>query len=356
LSVALFLAFILGPFIGLGDGDQRAWAVTSAEKQAEADAAMAKLDELQTQLNLATENHTAAVVAHDEALQRMTEAREREDAATARIAELQKELGVRADEMYRDGNSSFLQVLFGARTFQDFITAIDYMNRVNSHDAKLVSETKEVKAQAEAARIEYTEQERIAAEKEQQVAQLKSELEEASANMQAQVEQLTAEVAELQAAEELAAEAARLAAEEAARIQAGGSSHYPGDLSAVGQLIHPCPGAYISSTFGYRSFDDSFHKGTDFAAGTGTPVYAAASGTVIIAGYDGGAGNWIVISHGNGMTTKYMHASELWVSAGQHVEAGQAIMAMGSTGYSTGPHLHFQVEFDGVAVDPMIFL
>ena len=87
--------------------------------------------------------------------------------------------------------------------------------------------------------------------------------------------------------------------------------------------------------------DSRPHKGNDYAAPTGTPTYAAAAGTVITAGWSNSAGNWVVISHGNGLVTKYMHHSSICVSAGQRVAKGQQIGYVGSTGYSTGAHLTF---------------
>ena len=158
-------------------------------------------------------------------------------------------------------------------------------------------------------------------------------------------------------------------AEEAKRIQqeqaaaaaqpgGGGSSYTPPStgnvVSGSGYFTHPCPGmTYQSSYFGeIREFEVGGHKGNDYAAPEGTPTYAAAAGTVIIAGYSSSAGNWVVIDHGNGLVTKYMHHSSLCVSAGQYVEKGQQIGCVGTTGQSTGPHLHFQVEVNGVAVSP----
>ena len=125
-------------------------------------------------------------------------------------------------------------------------------------------------------------------------------------------------------------------------------------ISGNGQFTHPCPGMTCqTSYFGeIREFEIGGHKGNDYAAPVGTPTYAAAAGTVIIAGWSDSAGNWVVIDHGGGLTTKYMHHSRILVSAGQTVEKGQQIGEVGSTGQSTGPHLHFQVEVNGVAVNP----
>ena len=128
-------------------------------------------------------------------------------------------------------------------------------------------------------------------------------------------------------------------------------------VSGNGTFTHPCPGGYISSGFGYRTQPiagaSTNHKGIDFAAATGTPIYAAAAGTVISAGYAGKAGNLLVVSHGNGLLTYYMHCNAIYVSAGQKVSRGQNVAAVGTTGNSTGPHLHFGVIVNGSYVNPL---
>ncbi len=124
-----------------------------------------------------------------------------------------------------------------------------------------------------------------------------------------------------------------------------------------GTFCHPCPElTYISSTFGYREWDNSYHNGVDYAAPAGTPTYAAKEGSVIIAGWSDSAGNWVVIDHGNGFVTKYMHHSKLCVSAGQTVKKGQQIGCVGTTGYSSGNHLHFQLEINGNPVNPTQYM
>ena len=130
------------------------------------------------------------------------------------------------------------------------------------------------------------------------------------------------------------------------------------DFSAmIGRFADPCPGAVVTSNFGFREFDNKFHKGLDLGTGSEIiPTYAAESGTVIFAGYSGSAGNLITIDHGNGLVTKYMHHSEIYVKVGDHVEKGQQIGLSGTTGRSTGNHLHFQVEENGVAVNPLLYL
>ena len=182
-------------------------------------------------------------------------------------------------------------------------------------------------------------------------------------------------VKKLEAAAKAAADAARKKAEaeaaakeaaaqaEAARKNAAVSGGASDEIvvSGNGTFTHPCPGyTRISSQFGYRTAPlrgaSTNHKGTDFAAPTGTPIYAAADGTVTSARYSGNAGNMIVINHGNGLQTYYMHCSRIFVRAGTRVSKGQHIGAVGTTGNSTGPHLHFQVMSGGRPVNAMNYL
>lgn len=135
-----------------------------------------------------------------------------------------------------------------------------------------------------------------------------------------------------------------------------------GDVAIVlgtGQFVFPTD-APISSSFGWRMHPilgyQKFHSGMDFGADYGSTIRAADRGTVIFAGWYGGYGNAVIIDHGNGITTLYGHSSELYVAEGQSVERGQAIAAIGSTGLSTGPHLHFEVRKDGEPVDPAAYL
>ena len=183
-------------------------------------------------------------------------------------------------------------------------------------------------------------------------------------NKLAQLEAAAAE-AERKQKEAAAAAAAAKKAQAAAKKNTSSSGSSAGSagasvVSGNGTFTHPCPGGYISSGFGYRTQPiagaSTNHKGIDFAAATGTPIYAAAAGTVISAGYAGNAGNLLVISHGNGLLTYYMHCNAIYVSAGQKVSKGQNVAAVGTTGNSTGPHLHFQVMLNGTPVNPANYL
>lgn len=129
-----------------------------------------------------------------------------------------------------------------------------------------------------------------------------------------------------------------------------------GSASLGISLIRPVSGV-ISSRFGARSsIRSSAHTGLDIATSNGTPIQAASSGTVTFSGYKGSYGNLLVITHSNGIQTYYGHCSQLYVSAGTSVSQGQTIAAVGSTGNSTGPHLHFEVRINGVAYNPQNYV
>lgn len=129
----------------------------------------------------------------------------------------------------------------------------------------------------------------------------------------------------------------------------------------LGDFVNPCPGSVLTSDFGYRTAPiagaSTYHKGIDLGTGIhNIPTYAAQKGIVTFAGPGGPAGNLIVIAHENGLVTKYMHHDKIYVETGDEVEKGQQIGLSGTTGNSTGNHLHFQVEKDGVAVNPLLYL
>lgn len=192
------------------------------------------------------------------------------------------------------------------------------------------------------------------------------------AALEADSARLTGELrARAAAAEAAAAAAAARRASEQVRPSGGGGTQGSGSGSDTAVLAGPPPqsrpGALqrpvsgpVTSGFGYRVHPifgtRRMHTGVDFSAGTGTPIYAADGGVVISAGSRGGYGNATVVDHGGGMATLYAHQSRLGVSAGQSVERGALIGYVGSTGFSTGPHLHFEVRINGQPVDPAGYL
>ena len=157
-----------------------------------------------------------------------------------------------------------------------------------------------------------------------------------------------------------AAQAAQAAAAASSGTSSSGNTSSNASATGTGSLTHPVPGAVITSGFGGRvaptAGATTGHDGIDYGAGYGAAVYAADSGTVITAQYNSARGNYIVINHGNGMQTWYQHLSSMNVTVGQTVARGQVIGNVGTTGISTGPHLHFEVHVNGVPVNPLNYL
>ena len=144
------------------------------------------------------------------------------------------------------------------------------------------------------------------------------------------------------------------------QLETAGSSTGPAVAPTLGYFTLPIPSAVITSPFGPR-LDPltglmGFHPGVDFGANFGTPIQAAGDGTVVWAGPDGGYGNCTIIDHGHGLATLYAHQSNILVHLGDQITHGQVIGQVGSTGYSTGPHLHFEVRVNGSPVDPVPYL
>ena len=370
ILIAIAIA-IVGVFAVLAIIPPAAHAVTAAEKRAEADEVYTQIDSLQTSLNEAMWEYDNATAAHEEAIERRDEAARQIKEETERIDKLQSELSSFAVGVYKQGGTeSYLDVLLQTSSFDDFVTSWDVVSDISKQGKTLLEAARQAREQLETSKAEYEEQS-VRAEQEMNTAENKmAQIQVTQEALRAEASRLSAEADELQMQEELAAEAARqaeearkqqeeaLAAAAASGSADGGSGASAGAsvLMGSGYFTNPCPAASNSSGFGYRSFDNSFHKGTDMAAPEGTPYYAADSGTVMYAtnggGYNGGAGNWVVISHGNGIVTKYMHSQVTFVSPGDYVQRGQNIGLVGNTGQSFGAHLHFQVEVDGVAVNP----
>ncbi|MBR4952887.1 MAG: peptidoglycan DD-metalloendopeptidase family protein, partial [Oscillospiraceae bacterium] len=171
--------------------------------------------------------------------------------------------------------------------------------------------------------------------------------------VQAQIDKLTKQLQD----EEAARKAAELAAQAKPNTKPSGGSSAAG-TNATGYYYWPTQSStYITSCFGYRVHPifgtTKYHAGVDVAANSGATISAAAAGTVSIAEYNSSYGNYVVIYHPNGTTSLYAHMSQMTVSAGQSVSKGQTIGYVGSTGWSTGPHLHFEIRVNGSCVDPL---
>ncbi len=274
--------------------------------------------------------------------------------------------------MYENGNTQFIEILCESKSIGEFLNNAEYITTISEYDRDMLVEfqriVKDVEEQEEALKREYEELEVMQNDLIAKQSELNGLMEDKEEEIHQISDDIGATQEKLKKLKEAAAEAKRKQEEAAAAAAAarkaassgGGSAGAP-VVSGNGTFTHPCPGyTYISSEFGWRAQPipgaSTNHKGMDFAAGTGTPIYAAASGTVTSASYSGNAGNLIVINHGNGLQTYYMHCNSMYVSAGQTVSKGQNIGSVGSTGNSSGPHLHFQVMLNGTPTNPRNYL
>ncbi len=319
---------------------------------------------------------------------------------------------LRIQYMYEKGDSSYLDMLLSSGSMSELLNRAEYIQEISVYDRDMLEKYKAIVADIAATKAKLEEELQqledlktqteakqqsvlmLVDEKNKELANLNSQLEtqaELRAGYEADLAETNARIAqmeeEIRKAEEearrraeeearrKAEEEARRKAEEAARAREGAgeasgqavdapkdtekksSSSSSSGSKATGSLSWPLPASdYVTSGFGHRESPtagaSSNHQGIDIGASTGSSITAADGGTVITASYSSSAGNYVVISHGNGLSTVYMHCSKLLVSEGDTVSKGQTIAKVGSTGYSTGPHLHFGVRKNGSYVDP----
>ena len=277
----------------------------------------------------------------------------------------------RVRDIYINGRLSYLDVVIGSKDFSDFANRLEVLKRIIDSDINLISEIKKERAQIEAhkKKLEEDRAKLVDLEKAALAKQAEIEQKKAERNVVLQKAQNDRAVA-MQAIEELNAssaqisamlkerQAARAAAAAAAAQSAGQGSSYTW-VQGTGQLGWPVSGE-ITSPYGYRVHPiwgtTIYHSGIDIGVDEGTPVHAADSGVIVWSGWMGGYGYAVVIDHGNGLSTFYGHNSELAVDEGQSVSKGQVVAYAGSTGNSTGPHVHFEVRENGDPVDPMGYL
>ena len=286
---------------------------------------------------------------------------------------------------YEQGETSYLEVLLNASNFSDLLSRLEIVSAIMDDNKKIVAEYTAAKEDIQQKRddlqatqdeqVQYQENLKYKAEElkssEEQQKALQKSLQAYQKEQKAEYERITSEMDTVsdQIAEQSRKEAAAAAAAAAAAKKKGGSSSSSssssaGNLSSAtltsGTFTWPLPGyTNNSSAYGWRVHPiygtRKFHKGEDIPAPTGTPIVAAASGTVTTAGWVSGYGNYTVINHGGGVMTAYGHQSAIHVSVGQRVTAGQTIGLVGSTGNSTGPHLHFEVYVNGSTQNPMSY-
>ena len=274
---------------------------------------------------------------------------------TAKMQSQTKVLHRRIRDIYKNGQVNYVDVLFGAKDFNDFVSRMDILKRILAYDNALIQSTKadrqaleKAKAQLESDRLKIIDLRKQAAVKRDQVAGRRQE-------RQGVLNAATYEREMAERAYRELIETSKQIETMIRRIQSG-EKNIGG---STGTMVWPAEGE-ITSPFGWRVHPifgtQRLHTGIDIGADYGDATRAADGGVVIHSDWMGGYGNAVIIDHGNGISTLYAHNSQLLVSEGQTVAKGQTVARVGSTGYSTGPHLHFEVRQNGTPVNPLNFL
>ncbi len=333
-----------------------------------------KMNELQSQVTKLEDNISTKQKSIDDTSVKLDEAQQTEE---KQYSSMKK----RIKYMYEKGDSSYLNLLMESKSLSELLNRAEYVSKISAYDRKMLdqyvatkesiaeskkkletekAELQELKSQTEAKQDSV---QILLSEKNKELQSVNSQISEKSAQAKAYEDDISAQeakIAQLEAEikKKEAEEVAKAAAEAAAKKNNNSTSKSSTTSSSGGSSLRwPCPSSSrITSGFGSRTSPtegaSSNHKGIDISAPTGSSIVAAAGGTVSIATYSYSAGNYVMINHGNGLSTVYMHCSQLLVSAGDTVKAGQTIAKVGSTGYSTGSHLHFGVRKNGSYVNP----
>lgn len=360
-----------------------------AEYEKDKESYAAQIGTLNNKISLTEQEIEATEQAIEALTDSIEETKENLKQAEKDLADKEDLFETRIRVMYENGDTSYLEVVLNSKNFGDMLDNMENVSQIMDFDKKVVAEYTEIRdsiqemeASLEADRKQQQDyKESLEGEKAEleddkaDLSKLLAKAENDSAYAQKLSDQLTAEqeqisdeIAELSRQE---AEAARKKAEqEAAAKRAASNSSSSSNKSSSssyssssysggsGSMVWPCPTyTYISSEFGGRVSPitgewQSGHKGIDIASGKGNPVIAAASGTVVKSYLSSSYGNYVVISHGGGLMTAYAHMTRRMVSVGDTVAAGQQIGTVGSTGNSTGNHLHFEVYENGSVVNP----
>ena len=285
----------------------------------------------------------------------------------AEYAESIRTLNRRLVDIYESDQASTLDVFLGAANVQEALDQVAFMTDIGVQDRRIATEVSHAKTQVKAARAKTKKvratvqsEAKVITARTEQTRLVRNELLGARDQIASTKQQKLTDLSQLSASERAEAEEIdSLQASSAAltaRIQAAQAQHSssgPSSTPSSAGLIWPASGP-VTSPFGFRW--GRMHEGIDIGATYGSAIHAAASGTVIYCGWESGYGNLTVIDHGGNLATAYGHQSSIAVTCGQQVSQGQVIGYVGSTGHSTGPHLHFEVRINGAPVDPMGYL
>lgn len=300
------------------------------------------------------------------------------DDAIAAKDELDTKYQARVRAMEESGSVSYWSILFKASSFADMLDRVDMINEIAEADVRMLADLQKAAEDIETAReelasekLELEQAKTDLAAKEDELLGMREESDELLNKLNEDNDQLRAAAEKYEAMEDqLSAQLAAKERELTAAIRdeqnagnsgnSGNGGNNGGGSSSSSGFIRPVSGGYISCPYGYRTHPItgaySFHNGVDIAVKAGTPIKAAASGKVTVASYTYVWGYYVTINHGNGFSTLYAHMTNYIVSYGQNVSQGQVIGYVGSTGYSTGAHLHFTIYLNGSTVNPMNYI
>ena len=330
------------------------------DKRKELEVELANLNEKVNKLKSNIDKIQAEV---NKILKQSKKTKEEIEEAELKIEENYKLIGDVMKISYEQQAGGYLQLLLEANSLPNFIRRLEMITSITKQNDKIIKETTELQIQLEEKQKQLDEERTVMEEKQDVLFEEKAKVDELIIDQQAKVDELIAIQNNLKEKIELNNEQIAALEKESKNIEnqinnltAGSTGSYEG-----GALGWPVPGySTISSNFGYRIHPitgvSKLHAGIDVAAPAGATVVAANSGTVIVATYSESYGNYVIIDHGGGLTTLYAHNTSLTVSAGQTVKKGRQIATVGTTGYSTGNHLHFEVRKNGTPVDPMGYL
>ena len=277
-------------------------------------------------------------------------------------AKVVRQLNLRMIDIYETRDPTLVEVILASKSFQDVLDQMHYLEAIAQQDTRIAAEVAGARDQVHVAR-ERTKTVRARVHSETQVVAVRTQQQRDARNqllaskgsLAGKRQRQKGQLASTREQERvLIAEANALAAEDAGiRGQLAAAQGATDTTPSSQGLIWPVSGP-VTSPFGYRW--GRLHAGIDIGVPYGTPIHAAAAGTVVLAGWTGGYGNYTCIDHGGGMATCYAHQSSYAVSSGAQVSQGQVIGYVGSTGHSFGAHLHFEVRINGNPVDPLGYL
>jgi murein DD-endopeptidase MepM/ murein hydrolase activator NlpD len=278
-----------------------------------------------------------------------------------------KVLNTRLVDIYESDDASTLDVFLGSSSVQDALDKVQYLNDIGDQDRRIAQQVAVAKAaikvqRAETKKLRGTVQSETAviSARTAQTRDVRNQLVGATNDLSSSKQQRLQDISKLTAEQQAEAgeidaltAASNSLAERIRAAQANRQGGGPTSTPSSAGLIWPVNGP-VTSPFGWRW--GRMHQGIDIGVGTGTPIKAAAGGTIIYCGWESGYGNLVVIDHGGNLATAYGHQSSIAVACGQQVAQGDVIGYVGCTGHCTGPHLHFEVRIDGSPVDPLGYL